>query len=172
MFITLLSRWVRSTVMNIVSVSLRIWKTTQPHFTKVFVQVDCGCDALCTSGLWLMSCFDIIGTMACHTPPLTWNINPQSFHYNNVKMKLPIILRMSSQELSQVLPKSLVKSCIATPYAMNGLTCFVCYYLHSAHCRRIHSLSCGYATSTPQLHMLLVHYIALSNSLPSPPKKY
>ena len=33
----------------------------------------------------------------------------------------------------------------------NGLTHCVCYYLRNAHCRRVQSLSCLYATSTPHI---------------------
>jgi len=39
-----------------------------------------------------------------------------------------------------------------------------CTVVPTAICRRVQSLSCGYATSTPQCHMHLVSYIALSDS--------
>jgi len=45
--------------------------------------------------------------------------------------------------------------------AENGLARCVCYYLCNAYYRQVQSLSRRYATSTPQCHMLPIHYTAL-----------
>jgi len=68
-------------------------------------------------------------------------------------------------------PKSFGKSASPLFTAENALACFVCYYLYNDHCRRVQSLSRGYATSTQKCHTCPICYIAYTALSDPPPKK-
>ena len=123
-------------------------------------------------------------TLCCavHSPPpqkknkfvssLTGDINPQVPTGTMEKWKVPIILPTCRQKLLILpLPSKLLLSIFIFVLTFKKLSCRMPNIkLHNAHCRRVQSLSHGYATSTPQCHMCAIHYIALSD-LPAPKKQ-
>jgi len=85
-------------------------------------------------------------------------------HLNHMTYKTNISDNFTDNNNNKLSPKSLGKSVSPPLMAENAFIYFVCYQLCNAHCRRVQSLSCGYATSTPQCHMQPIRYIVLSDS--------
>jgi len=100
-------------------------------------------------------------------PSLTGDINSQSSHWINGKMKIVFNSAYVQIEIPSILPsrsKPVLCTCISifVSASKKSLRRMPTIRLCHAHCRRVQSLSRRYATSTPQCHCHVwpIRYIA------------